>query len=323
MYLPGAYGSRSFALPTSKHRGRPRRKLRAKPGTVRYLVAAYREAPCFAISPGRHAATRRGASTGFATPSEKLHLLQCNPRHVEALMAKKAGPAAANRLRKDLGQLFRFAAKRFGYTGQNPPRWRIPTRKARRDFTLGQMTRLRHSRQVPDRNKGPVALEIFLGTGAARQDAAALTRRNIRGGRLFYRRGKTGQEVDLPILPELARELAPLASRSDDVARTRSPTEVLQRAPPGSLVSGKVQGSRLTECTSHGLRKAGARRLAEAGATEWEVMAFLAHRTAQEASRYTAAANRAKLTSSGMAKLGADHEQVLSNLSEGLDKRGT
>ncbi len=79
----------------------------------------------------------------------------------------------------------------------------------------------------------------------------------------------------------------------------------------------------LNHCSAHGLRKAGARRLAEHGATEWEVMAFLAHRTAKEASRYTAAANRAKLTTSGMAKLGADHEQILSNLSERLDKRGS
>ena len=51
-------------------------------------------------------------------------------------------------------------------------------------------------------------------------------------------------------------------------------------------------------------------------------MAFLAHRTAKEASRYTAAANRARLTTTGMAKLGAELEQVLSNSSERLDKQG-
>ena len=56
---------------------------------------------------------------------------------------------------------------------------------------------------------------------------------------------------------------------------------------------------------AHGLRKAGARRLAEAGATEFEVMAFLGHGTAREASRYFAAANRASLADSGLAKLGA------------------
>ena len=44
-------------------------------------------------------------------------------------------------------------------------------------------------------------------------------------------------------------------------------------------------------------------------------MAFLAHRTAKEASRYTAAANRAKLTTTGMAKLGAEPKQKLTNLS--------
>ena len=37
--------------------------------------------------------------------------------------------------------------------------------------------------------KQRLALEILLGTGASRQDAVALTRANIRGGRLFYRRG--------------------------------------------------------------------------------------------------------------------------------------
>ena len=78
----------------------------------------------------------------------------------------------------------------------------------------------------------------------------------------------------------------------------------------------------LNHCSAHGLRKAGARRLAEHGATEWEVMAFLAHRTAKEASRYTAAANRARLTTTGMAKLGADPERILSNLSDRLDNRG-
>src|SRR5438445_8456204 len=39
----------------------------------------------------------------------------------------------------------------------------------------------------------------------------------------------------------------------------------------------------LPHCSSHGLRKAGATRLANAGATEMEIMAFLGHRTPDEA----------------------------------------
>ena len=77
----------------------------------------------------------------------------------------------------------------------------------------------------------------------------------------------------------------------------------------------------LPHCSAHGLRKAGARRLAEVGASEFEVMAFLAHRSAREASRYVAAANRAKLTTSGLAKLGSDGDGNMSNHFQRLDKR--
>ena len=114
-----------------------------------------------------------------------------------------------------------------------------------------------------------LALELFLGTGAACQDAAAMTRANIRGPRLSYRRGKTGREVALPILPELGKELAHL------------PRDQMMLLAHGTQGKGYTAGSLsnvfrdmcaeagLNHCSAHGLRKAGARRLAEHGATEW------------------------------------------------------
>ncbi|MDE0052513.1 MAG: tyrosine-type recombinase/integrase [Rhodospirillales bacterium] len=325
IYLPGPYGSPEFrAAYEQAIEGARGGRLRAKPGTMRYLVEAYREAPVYR---NLSATTRRDKAWRLNWISEAIgegRYAAMQPRHVEALMAKKAGPAAANRLRKDLAQLFRFAAKRFGYTGQNPATLADPHKESLRGFHTWTDDEIEIFRaKFPTGTKSRLALEIFLNTGAARQDAAALTRRNIRGGRLFYRRGKTGQEVDLPILPELARELAQLpADQVMLLAHGRQPKSYSAHHL-GTWFRERCKEAGLADCSAHGLRKAGARRLAEAGATEWEVMAFLAHRTAQEASRYTAAANRAKLTSSGMAKLGADHEQVLSNLSERLDKRGT
>jgi hypothetical protein len=62
----------------------------------------------------------------------------------------------------------------------------------------------------------------------------------------------------------------------------------------------------------HGLRKAGATRLANAGATPDEIRAFLAHETNAQGATYTKAADRARLGDSGMAKL--------SNLPAKLDK---
>ena len=111
-------------------------------------------------------------------------------------------------------------------------------------------------RSTRPRSKARLALELFLGTGAACQDAAAMTRANIRGPRLSYRRGKTGQEVDLPILPELAKELAHL------------PRDQMMLLAHGTQGKGYTAGSLsnvfrdmcaeagLNHCSAHGLRKA-------------------------------------------------------------------
>jgi integrase len=58
-------------------------------------------------------------------------------------------------------------------------------------------------------------------------------------------------------------------------------------------------------CRLHGLKKAGMRRLAEAGATAHELMAISGHRTLTEVQRYTEAADKKHLADSGMAKLRA------------------
>ncbi|WP_108259719.1 tyrosine-type recombinase/integrase [Mangrovicoccus ximenensis] len=59
----------------------------------------------------------------------------------------------------------------------------------------------------------------------------------------------------------------------------------------------------LKNCSTHGLRKAAAARLAEKGCTEKEIMAITGHRTSKEATRYTRAASQKTLADSAMAKL--------------------
>ena len=324
-YLPGPYGSPEFrAAYEQAIEGARGARLGARPGTVGYLVAAYREAPAFR---NLSVTSRRNKTWRLDWICEAIgdgRYAAMQPRHVEALMAKKGGPAAANRLRKDLSQLFRFAAKRYGFAGQNPAALADPHKERPKGFHTWTDDEIEAFRaKFPTGTKARLALEIFLGTGAARQDAAALTRANIRGGRLFYRRGKTGQEVDLPILPELARELALIPGTQMVLLAHGEEAKAYSAARFGRWFVERCGEAGLLHCSSHGLRKAGARRLAEAGATEWEVIAFLAHRTAKESSRYVAAANRSKLTTTGMAKLGTQPEQNLSNLSARLDKRGT
>lgn len=59
----------------------------------------------------------------------------------------------------------------------------------------------------------------------------------------------------------------------------------------------------LPDCTPHGLRKAIARRLAEAGASAQQIGAVTGHKTLTEVQRYIAAANRENMASDVIAML--------------------
>ena len=321
-YLPGVIGSTEFrATYEEALEGARIAAPRAKGGTVAFLIEAYLASSAFQNLAVRTRADKRWRLDWMKEAIGRARYAQLEPRHVEALMSKKGGPAAANRLKKDMSQLFRFAAKRFGYKGVNPAALADSHKERSEGFHTWTDEEIEVFRaKFLIGTKARLALELFLGTGAARQDAASLTRANILGDRLFYRRGKTGQEVDLPIMAELARELALIPRTQMVLLAHGQEAKSYSATPLGNWFRDRCREAGLPLCTSHGLRKAGARRLAEAGATEWEVMAFLAHRTAKEASRYTAAANRAILTTSGMARLSTKPEQLLSNLPSRLDK---
>jgi integrase len=58
----------------------------------------------------------------------------------------------------------------------------------------------------------------------------------------------------------------------------------------------------LPQCSSHGLRKLAATRLANAGCEDREIMAITGHKSVAEVSRYTKARDQALLAERAMAK---------------------
>ena len=321
-YLPGLYGSVEFrAAYEAALEGARTTTPRAQAGTFAYLIESYLASAAFRSLAASTRADTRGRLDWIKRKIGHGKYATIEPRHVASLMEKKGGPSTANRLRKDLGQLFRFAAKMHGFKGQNVASLSDP-HKTKRDgyhtWTDDEIATYRD--KFPTTTKARLAFELLLCTGASRQDAAALTRANIRGGRIFYRRGKTGQEVDLPILAELAQELSCLSRDRMVLIARDDGLKGYTTESFGNLFRRWCRKAGLPHCSSHGLRKAGARRLAEAGTTEFEVMAFLAHRSARESSRYVAAANRAELTTSGMAKLADETRTKLPTPPERLGK---
>ena len=322
--LPGSYGSPEFRQAYEQAvEGARVATLRAKPGTIRYLIGSYKGSTGYRnLSMTTRRDKARRLSWIEETIGEGIYATML-PRHVEALMAKKGGPVAGNRVKKDLAQLFRHAAKYHGYTGPNPAALAEANKVRSGGFHTWSDDEVETYRATHEAgSKARLAFELLLGTGAARQDAAALTRRNVRGGRIVFRRGKTGVEVNLPILPELARELAHLPPDQMMLLAHGNHGKGYGAASFGNWFRERCVEAGLSHCSAHGLRKAGARRLAEHGATENELAAFLAHSSTREAARYTAAANRSKLTDAAMAKLSTEPAQKLSNLSERFDNRG-
>jgi len=76
----------------------------------------------------------------------------------------------------------------------------------------------------------------------------------------------------------------------------------------GNWFREQCDGAGLSKLSAHGLRKAGATRLAEAGATDHEIMAWGGWTSVKEVQRYTKAANRKRLALQAAGKLKAGTE---------------
>ncbi|OLS51886.1 tyrosine-type recombinase/integrase [Rhodovulum sulfidophilum] len=320
--IPGPYGSPEFlaAYEAALAGSKTTNASTALPGTLAWLIEEYLRSLRFQGLSVSRKRTIRLELDWLRKEAGKYQFERLEVRHVEALMAKKKGSTAANTVKKNMSMLFNFAAKKLGYTGSNPARYaeRMKTNPdGFHTWTEEEVDRFL-KRHGPG-TKARLVMLLALNTGMARQDLACVGRQHIKKeGRIEYRRHKTSVAADLPILPELAEELRHVPrDRMLFVAQDNS-DKPYAVASLGNwfrdrCVEANVPGS------LHGLRKAGATRLADAGASEWEIASYLAHTDTTQAAVYTKRANRARLADSGSAKLRA---VKMSNLSEGLDGNG-
>ncbi|SNR61588.1 tyrosine-type recombinase/integrase [Puniceibacterium sediminis] len=150
------------------------------------------------------------------------------------------------------------------------------------------------------------AVVLMLNTGAARVDAVKLGPSNIFGDRIVYVRQKTentnGQEINIPIHPHLRQMIDRIPRGHSTFLQTNSGIARSEKGL-GKDMRKWCNAAGLPQCSSHGLRRAIARRLAESGASPHEIMAVTGHKTLREVERYTRDANRAKMADDAMNKL--------------------
>lgn len=157
----------------------------------------------------------------------------------------------------------------------------------------------------PDGSRARLAIALALYTGQRRSDLVRLGWKMVRRGRLQFKQQKTGQSIDIPIAPRLLEMLEAQCPKNE-------PTFLMTMWGNSFTAKGFGQYFRAV-CdaadlplgfSSHGLRKAVCRRLAEAGCTPHEIMAISGHKTLAEVERYTKEVSRTQLADAAMTRFG-------------------
>ena len=138
-------------------------------------------------------------------------------------------------------------------------------------------------------------------TGQRRGDVILLGRQHIRDGIVHVRQQKTGIELAIPIHATLATIIAEAPADHLTLLTTQT-GKPFSAAGFGNWFRDCCNGAGLSHCSAHGLRKAAARRLAEAGCTMHEIAAITGHASLSEVQRYTKAADQKRLALSAMEK---------------------
>lgn len=164
----------------------------------------------------------------------------------------------------------------------------------------------------PIGTKARLALALFLFTGQRKSDVVLFGRQHVRDGVLMFtqtkNRNRNPVRLELPMLPILQSVID--ASPVGDLTFL-----VTEFGKPFSAkgFSAKMRQwcdeAGLSECTAHGLRKAGAVIAAHNGATPHQLMSIFGWRTLKEAERYTKAVEQKRIASSAMSLLLPDRSE--------------
>ncbi len=281
-------------------------KSRIKPGSVSDLITIYYQTAAFTRLSDATRQTYRGILERFRADYGEHPVARLEDHHITAILDKKAAtPAAANNLRRMLCAIMKLAKKR-KMIAVNPMNEVDPIRykvKGFKDWSDAEIKQFTDRYALGTRER--LALELMLCAGPRRSDVIRLGPEHVIGARLVYRQKKTGAEIDIPILPQLAAAIAAMPSlRKQQLFLETQFGKAFTETGFYNWFTDKARGAGVPKGRSpHGLRKACCRRLAEAGCSPHEIMSVSGHETLKEVERYTKTANRAQLANSAMATL--------------------
>jgi integrase len=294
---------------------------RVKPGTLRALAIGYFGSTAFlAMKPRTRRVYRNRIgqlcdqkdANGNTYGDKSAATLQ--REHVAKMMAALAGkPESANLLRKVLRAMMHHAVDA-GVRADDPTRdVKTIKNKGTGAHSWNETEIAQFEAQHPIGTRPRLAMALLLYTGQRRGDVVGMGRQHV--GRhvgddgiardmISVRQEKTGAALDIPLHSDLAAIIAatPLEHLTYLTTQFGKP---FTSAGFGNWFREQCDAAGLAHCSAHGLRKAAARRLAEAGCSAHEIAAITGHASLREIVRYTKAADQKRLAVSAMAKVKA------------------
>jgi integrase/recombinase XerD len=157
----------------------------------------------------------------------------------------------------------------------------------------------------PIGTKARLAMALMLYTTGRREDATRFGPQHVRGSRIVYTQAKNEHRkpvhMDIPVHPELKRIIDATLSGHLTFLVTQF-GKPFRPAGFGNWFADRCKEAGVPG-RAHGLRKATATRLAEAGATPHMIQGLTGHRTLKEVEVYTRKAQQKLLADAAMEKL--------------------
>lgn len=303
--LPDAFGSAEFmevyhaALGTGERRAE-RRIIRDK--SFDALALRYYASPNFAKLAASSKTNYRRVIESFLAEHGHRRVDQMKREHVDAILGvydNKQGAGIV--LLKRIRTLVRYAIAL--QWRETDPTLGAKSYESNEIHTINEQEIMQFERRWQFGTPQRVAFDLLLYTGQRVSDAHAMARPDAKGKIQVTQQKRRGKvRLTLAAHPNLVRSLAALPSGNVAalVTRYRRPYTVKGF---GNMLSDAMRKADLpARCVPHGLRKAAARRLAEAGCTPHEIMAVTGHKTLAEVERYTRAAGQERLNENALAR---------------------
>lgn len=308
--LPGEPGSPEFmaaysgAGPPKKGAGTP-----AKAGTVAALLVAFYASAEFKILAEDTRRNYRFIYERFRERAGSRPVAAMTRLHVQAMLDHMSDtPGAARNFRKRLSKLMDFAVTR-GWRETNPCRDVKPPKSPGKGFRPWEDADIaKFERAYPAGSRERRALYLLLYTGQRRSDIPGMGRQHVKAGKIAVSQFKGRNaawgpvRLSIPMHPRLIAELA--LAPADLTFITTAHGKPFSHAGFTSWFVDAAKAAGLHGLSPHGLRKAAARRLAEAGCSAKQIASITGHRTLKEVEHYTESADQVRLAEGAIAALG-------------------